>query len=172
MQVNTSRRICGLLPLYRAALRVERIGISPQQVFHRRGRSWFQSIFWRVSKHMPISGGMVFKELFDYRELLHSERHLSTDNRDLSTISLSGQDVAVPAIPLNVATFIQKEDLIHGRGLQFTHNRLRMIDEQVPERAKRCQLFAHIPDQQGTAPEPAVVCLHAKGIHSQGITQE
>ena len=61
-----------------------------------------QSTSWKNPRNMPIYGGMDLRRFQTQMELLHKEGHLSTDNRDLSTSTLSGQQPGVCENPLNV----------------------------------------------------------------------
>ena len=139
------------------------------RVFHRNRRSPAHSISWKTWIDLSIYGGTLFRELGFGRLLLHSECHLSTDNRDLSTNALSGQDVLGELNPLNMGAFFnlsgriacRQMESIHKDWLRCPQHWQRVAQIYVDERTQSGDLLADIPDHQRPASVAVVICLDA-----------
>jgi len=60
-------------------------------VIHKESSKKGQSTSWKSQNDLPIYGGSEFPKSGQVSLVVHTLRYLSTDNRDLSTKSLSGQ---------------------------------------------------------------------------------
>ena len=111
--------------------------------------------------------------------LLHSECHLSTDKRKLSTnfVSQNGKMGDSPS-PIYRTGFIQKKRiyatsiyLIHKQWFRLAKYRGGTTYIKVQKRGDRGKLFPKIPYQGGTIPI-AVAGLHTLCIQAQHVAQE
>jgi hypothetical protein len=91
MAIPDSGWMLGMFPLTEPALPVERIGETHPQVYPQKERFLIQSTSWRLQKAPSIYGGVTLSAVAGHLGLLHSEDHLSTDYRDLSTNSSPGK---------------------------------------------------------------------------------
>jgi len=87
MTIYVSGRMLGLLPLTEPALPVEGIRKTHPQIYPQNERFLIQSTSWRLQKSMSIYGGASSRAFSVNPGLLHSEGHLSTNYRELSTNS-------------------------------------------------------------------------------------
>ena len=85
MMLRASGWMLGVFSLTEPALPVERIGKTHPQVYPQKKRFLIQSTSWRLQKALSIYGGIALWIFRGDPGLLHSEDHLSTDYRDLST---------------------------------------------------------------------------------------
>ena len=127
----------------------------------------------------PIYGGLNFAGKAGHPGLLHNECHLSTDNRELSTNSVSRNgEWGIPLPPTYRMGFIQKiadlghfHDLIHKQWFRLAKHRGWTTHIQIQKRGDRGKLFPKIPYQWGTIPI-TVGGLHTLCIQAQHVAQE
>ena len=93
----------GFLHLTESALPVESIRRTHPQAYPQVDPVFVQSISRRTPKPMPISWGRYLGTNLPFFRLLHSERHLSTENRELSTNRVLQERKWGDTLPPNMA---------------------------------------------------------------------
>jgi hypothetical protein len=77
----------GFIPITEIEISVERIGKTYPQAYPQGEQIFILSTSWNTLNTVPISGGVELWIILALWGLLHSERRLSTKNRELSTDS-------------------------------------------------------------------------------------
>jgi hypothetical protein len=108
MMIEASGWMLGLLPLTEPALPVERIGNLHPQIYPQEERFLSQSTSWRLPKTPSIYGGLTLSTFPVNSGLLHNERHLSTNYRELSTKYDSGKEPWGNPLPLHVGGILSE----------------------------------------------------------------
>ena len=83
----------GSVPVLEPTLPVERNGESHPHIIHRMTPVSMPSTSRECSDRVAIYGGADLGRFHIWTGLLHKDRHLSTDNRDLPTISWPEQHI-------------------------------------------------------------------------------
>jgi hypothetical protein len=79
----------GRFPLTESSFPVDGIGITYPHAYPQETGDMRKTIFWKIVKAQSIYGGIYKAPWWISTRLVHTQRHLSTNNRDLSTVVVS-----------------------------------------------------------------------------------